>query len=301
MKRSILSVCILALLCLLSCDINALNDLLSEVREKFLDESKDNKYLNHKQGNQEQKEDVIDLLEEEVDIQQDKEVKSVNSGFEVFRQVYSYYPQEDIEIKEEDLIPSTDEEIKAQREIEKAESVFQVSEFATLTAEQVRDLRNEYEQLKTSFYDIFSELNTKIRNRIERSSRRSNSQINKIQIRKPMQFYNRLNGERSNIERLMNEVEVGLNELGSAKSFFEQAQKTLKEAITDRLRNKHRNYWRSRRGDSDLISRQARREAENALTQLESSSMKLIEAMGIKKEIEKVINEANSVLEDFAR
>ncbi|UPA12744.1 P12 family lipoprotein [Borrelia venezuelensis] len=302
MKRSILSVCMLALLCLLSCDMNALNDLLNEVREKVLDESKDNKDLNHKQENQEQKEVVIDLLEEEVEIQQDMEVKPVNAEFEVFRQVYSYYPQEEvIKIEEKDLVPSTEFEKEAQREIEKAESVFQDSEFAKLTGEQVLGLKNEYEQLKTSFYDIFSELNNKIQNKIERYFRRNKRQINRIQIQKLIQSYNQLNEERSNIDRLMIQVDSGLDELGSAKLFFNKAKVTLKEGITERLINKHRNYWRSRRGESDLVSRQARREAENALSQLESSSIKLIEAKVIKKEIEELIEQAKTVLENFAR
>ncbi|WP_330730414.1 P12 family lipoprotein [Borrelia turicatae] len=302
MKRSILSVCMLALLCLLSCDVNVLNDLLNEVREKVLDESKDNKDLNHEQGNQEQKEDVIDLLEEEVEIQQDMEIQPVNSGFEVSKQVDPYYVQEEvIKIEEKDLVPSTNEEKEAQSEIEKAEGMFQDSEFAKLTEEQMLGLKNDYEQIKTSFYDIFSELNNKIQNKIERYSRHNKRQINRIQIQKLIQSYNQLNEQRSNIDRLMIQVDSGLDELGSAQLFFNKAKVTLKEGITERLINKHRNYWRSRRGDSDLVSRRARREAENALTQLESSSMKLIEAKVIKKEIEELISEAKTVLENFAR
>ncbi|ANF34608.1 hypothetical protein A7978_05450 (plasmid) [Borrelia turicatae] len=296
MKRSILSVCMLTLLCLLSCDVNVLNDLLNEVREKVLDESKDNKDLNHEQKNQEQKEDVIDDFEKGVEIQ------PVNSGFEVSKQKYPYYLQEEvIKIEEKDLVPSTNEEKEAQSEIEKAEGMFQDSEFAKLTEEQVLGLKNDYEQLKTSFYDIFSELNNKIQNKIERYSRRNKRQINRIQIQKLIQSYNQLNEQRSNIDRLMIQVDSGLDELGSAKLFFNKAKVTLKEGITERLINKHRNYWRSRRGDSDLVSRQARREAENALTQLESSSMKLIEAKVIKKEIEELIEQAKTVLENFAR
>ncbi|WP_247073448.1 P12 family lipoprotein [Borrelia turicatae] len=263
MKRSILSVCMLTLLCLLSCDVNVLNDLLNEVREKVLDESKDNKDLNHEQKNQEQKEDVIDDFEKGVEIQ------PVNSGFEVSKQKYPYYLQEEvIKIEEKDLVPSTNEEKEAQSEIEKAEGMFQDSEFAKLTEEQVLGLKNDYEQLKTSFYDIFSELNNKIQNKIERYSRRNKRQINRIQIQKLIQSYNQLNEQRSNIDRLMIQVDSGLDELGSAKLFFNKAKVTLKEGITERLINKHRNYWRSRRGDSDLVSRQARREAEECVNSI---------------------------------
>ncbi|WP_247067689.1 hypothetical protein [Borrelia puertoricensis] len=111
MKRNILAVCMLALLCLLSCDVNVLNDLLNEVRKKVLDESKDNKDLKHEQKNQEQKEVVIDDFEKGVEMQQDMEVKPVNLGFAVSKQEYPYYVQEEvIKIEEKDLIPSTNEE-----------------------------------------------------------------------------------------------------------------------------------------------------------------------------------------------
>ncbi|WP_330730641.1 P12 family lipoprotein [Borrelia turicatae] len=293
MKRSILSVCMLALLCLLSCDINALNDLLNEVRENFLDESKDNKNLKYEQKNQEQKEDVIDDFEKGVEKQQDMEVKPVNSGFEVSKQEYPYYVQEEvIKIEEKDLVPYTKEEKEAQEEIEKAERVFQNSEFVKLTEEQERGLKSEYGQLESSFYDILLELKNK-RGNYPRETRRNKQ--------RPTQLQNKLNDKRSNLERMMNEVEVGLNELESAKYFFEEAQKTLKEAITERLRNKKRRKYSSRKVDNDLVARQARREAESALEQLESSSMKLIEAKVIKKEIEELIEQAKTVLEDLER
>ncbi|WP_029358733.1 P12 family lipoprotein [Borreliella garinii] len=82
------------------------------------------------------------------------------------------------------------------------------------------------------------------------------------------------------------------------KYFFEQAQKTLKEAITERLKNKHKRCW-SRKIDSNFLAKQAQNEAENALNQLETSSIKIVEVMGRKKEIEKLIQETTSVLVGF--
>ncbi|UPA19160.1 P12 family lipoprotein [Borrelia puertoricensis] len=295
MKRNILSVCMLALLCLLSCDMNALNDLLNEVREKVLDESKDNKYLNHEQGNQEQKEVVIDSLEEGVEIQQDMEVKPVNAGFEVFRQEYPYYPQEEvIKIEEKDLVPSTESEKEAQAEIEKVKGALGDSGFQQLIKNAL-ELKDRCERGRADFYDIMGKIQS------ERISLTKKRKENIEKIRKLTQLQNKLNDERSNLERLMNEVEVGLNERSSAKYFFEDSEKILKEAITDRLRNnKRRSYW-SRRGNGDFLARKARSNAESSLEQLESSSVKLIEAMAKIKEIEELISEAKSALGNLSR
>ncbi|WAZ71386.1 P12 family lipoprotein (plasmid) [Borrelia miyamotoi] len=122
----------------------------------------------------------------------------------------------------------------------------------------------------------------------------------KTERQKLIQLLNQLNKERSHVDMFRIQVDSGLYEIASSKSFFEKSQDTLKEAIIKRLKNKRRSYW-SRKVDSDLIARQALREAENALSQLESSSIKLIEAMGIKKEIEALIEEARSVLENLER
>ncbi|AHH14814.1 hypothetical protein, partial [Borrelia hermsii] len=62
MKRSILSVCMLTLLCLLSCDINALNELLDKSRENFVEENKKLKDLKSIKGNQEIKEEQVDIV-----------------------------------------------------------------------------------------------------------------------------------------------------------------------------------------------------------------------------------------------
>ncbi|XAV47072.1 P12 family lipoprotein (plasmid) [Borrelia miyamotoi] len=165
-------------------------------------------------------------------------------------------------MKEKDLVLSTNDEKEVQKVIEKAERVFQDSEFAKLTKEQVLGLKNEYEQLKTSFYDIFSELHNRIQNKREHYPRCNKRQINKRQ--NLIQFYNRLNGERSNIDRFMIQVDSGFNELGAAKLFFNKAKDTLKEGITERLMNQSIIYW-SRSGDSDLIARRATKRSRECI------------------------------------
>ncbi|UPA11498.1 P12 family lipoprotein (plasmid) [Borrelia parkeri] len=292
MKRSILSVCILTLLCLLSCDINALNDLLNEVREKFLDESKDNKGLNHKQENQEQKEVVIDAFEEGVEIKQDMGVKPVNAGFEVSEQFYPYYVQEEIEIKEGDLIPSTESEKEVDNAVKNIERVIEDSGFSQLIEDALK-LKSEYERLESSFYGILSELKNKIRS--------SNLIKDKTNRQKLIKLQNRFNEERNQLDMFMTQIDAGLNKRSSAKYFFEEAQKTLREAIIERLRNNKRRSYSSRRWNSDSLAQKARSDAENVLSLLESSSSNIGEAIGIKKEIEELINEAKSVLENLSR
>lgn len=58
-----------------------------------------------------------------------------------------YYPQQEeiVKIEEKDLIPSTNEEIEAQEEIDNVKSVLGYSGFAQLI-EKERKLKNECEQ-----------------------------------------------------------------------------------------------------------------------------------------------------------
>ncbi|QTL84341.1 P12 family lipoprotein [Borrelia miyamotoi] len=300
MNKSVLAVCMLILLSLLSCDVNAFNEMIIKAREKYVEESKKVENLNSRDGNQEGEEGQSDIVGQHIeegvkDVMQGVPVGPVNVDNVAIPVILNspYYPQqEEIKIKEEDLVPSTNEEKEAQKEIEKAERVFQDSEFVKLTEEQIRGLKSEYEQLESSFYSTLSELRNKIGS-YPRDNRRKRQEVTR--------FQRELNDRRFNVERLITQVDSGLYELGSAELFFNKAKGTLKEGITKRLRNKRRNSWGSRRGDSDLVARQARREAESALSQLESSSMKLIEAMGIKKAIEELIEDAKTVLEDLER
>ncbi|AOW96219.1 P12 family lipoprotein [Borrelia miyamotoi] len=304
MKKSILAICMLILLSLLSCDINVLNEMLIKAREKYVEESKKAEDLNSKDGNQEGEEGQAGAVDQEDIVGQhfEERVKQVMQAVlvdadnaEIPVILHSpYYPQQEeiVKIEEKDLIPSTNEEKEAQAEIDNVKSALGDSGFAQLI-EKAHKLKDECEQLESSFYDTLLDLNNKIR---------SYSVNNKRKGQKLIQVRNQLNEERSHIDRLRNQVDSGLYERTSSKYFFEKSQETLKEAITERLKNVLRSSFR--RVNNYLLiqlSRQARRNAENALSQLESSSAKLNEAMGIKKEIEVLIEEAKSVLVSFER
>ncbi|WAZ71429.1 P12 family lipoprotein (plasmid) [Borrelia miyamotoi] len=285
MNKSVLALCMLILLSLLSCDINALNEMLIKAREKYLKESKKVEDVNSKDGNQESEE----AQEGEVVEQVDGAAQHMGKGVKEVLQVVSvvpvnvdnaeipvilnspYYPyREEIKIREEDLVLSTKEEKEAQEEIEKVKSVLGGSEFAQLVEEE-RKFKSEYKQLESSFYGTLSELQNKI-----------GSYSGKTERQKLIQLSNQFKEKRADIDELNIQLESGLSERTSARYFFEQAKETLKEAITERLKNKRRNYW-SRKVDSDLLVKKSQSEAENALSQLESSSFKIGEAMERKK------------------
>ncbi|WEG86194.1 P12 family lipoprotein [Borrelia miyamotoi] len=160
----------LILLSLLSCDINALNEMLIKAREKYLKESKKVEDVNSKDGNQESEE----AQEGEVVEQVDGAAQHMGKGVKEVLQVVSvvpvnvdnaeipvilnspYYPYQEEIKKEEDLILSTKEEKEAQEEIEKVKSVLGGSEFAQLV-EKERKFKSEYKQLESSFYDTDSQ------------------------------------------------------------------------------------------------------------------------------------------------
>ncbi|WP_152520382.1 P12 family lipoprotein [Borrelia hispanica] len=300
MKRNVLlSAFMLTLLFLLSCDLDVLNSLLIDAREKFLDENKNNKGLHLKDENQKDQEDVIIGFEGHKAMQQFVPgvgqpvvaMKPVNREIPVL-QWYPYNQEEKIEIKEEDLIPDTDYEKRAQKEIDDLKSALRDSNFDQLI-EEARKLQIEYAQLESSFYDTLSKLRAELNNKKGNSSFKNGKEKPKLQ--KLIQFRNQLNEERDDIDMLRIKVDSGFDERSSAKYFFEKSQKTLKEAITERLKNKRRSRW-AKKGNIDAIARRARSEAESAFNQLESASSRIGEVIGRKKEIEELIKDAESVL-----
>ncbi|UPA12750.1 hypothetical protein [Borrelia venezuelensis] len=121
MKRSILSVCMLTLLCLLSCDINALNELLDKSREKFVEENKKLKDLKSKEESQEIKEEQVDIvvrIEEGVKINQknlqkkgiELELKEKRPGERVEQQ-QSIFQDNRLTEEEESYLVSYDNEV----------------------------------------------------------------------------------------------------------------------------------------------------------------------------------------------
>ncbi|BDU63526.1 hypothetical protein BOFE_10660 (plasmid) [Candidatus Borrelia fainii] len=294
MNKSILPLFILIFLSLFSCDINTLNEMMLKSREKYLKQSNKVEDLNPKDGKQEGE------LEEGVKHQVVQDlplvpVNNINTEIPVFHNPpYSPY-QEEININEEDLLPITKDEKDAYKAIKDIESVIKDYGFAKLI-EDARKLKSEFEQLESNFYSTLLDL----KNKINSYSRGRYFRENKAERQKLIQLSNQLNEKRADIDKLNTQLESGLSKRTSAKALFEKSQNTLREAITKRLKSKLSRHSLLRRGDSgDLLARKARSDAENALTQLESSSSKIGEAMGRKKDIENLIQDAKSYLESL--
>ncbi|BDU63471.1 hypothetical protein BOFE_10550 (plasmid) [Candidatus Borrelia fainii] len=297
MHKSILPLFILIFLSLFSCDINTLNEMMLKSREKYLKQSNKVEDLNPKDGKQEGE------LEEGVKHQVVQDfplvpVNNMNTEIPVFHNP-PYYPYlEEININEEDLLPITKDEKDAQEKIERVESILKGSGFAKLI-ENARELKDEYERLRVDLYNILSKLQEK-RSFKGLSLGRDKFRKNSMEIENVNRWYSWVREEDSNFERLINEIDIAIQGIGSAEFFFKRAQDTLKESIIKRLKNSAN--WRHRLSYVPAqLSEIARSDAENALRQLESSSLKIGEVMGRKKDIEKLIQEARSVLVGFRR
>ncbi|UPA15830.1 P12 family lipoprotein [Borrelia turicatae] len=305
MKKGVLAVCMLTLLCLLSCDLNVLNEFLVKSRASFLENlEEDKKDLNSIKENQEGEEkqaDIINNIEEHVGVISDVEVvpvdplAPVNAESPVF-QNYPYYPfRKKIEIKEEDLIPGTKVEQEADKAIKDIESVLKGSGFQQLI-ENSRELKDEYEQLRVDLYNTLSKLQEK--RSFKGLSLGNGFRKNRMEIESLNRWYSWLREEHSNFERLINEIDIAIQDIGSAEFFFERAQKTLKEAIIKRLENS--TNWRHRLSYVPAqLSGIARSDAETSLKHIESYS-RIGEAKGRKKDIEKLIKEAKLYLESLS-
>ncbi|WKC87627.1 P12 family lipoprotein [Borreliella japonica] len=211
----------------------------------------------------------------------------------------TYYSQEETEIKEEYLVPSTDEEKEAEKAINNVKNMFIGNEFSKLVDDGYK-LKNEYDQLESSFYDVYIALKNKVGSKIKNGRTnswsgylRQNIRSNKIERHKLIQLINQLNEKRADVDELRNKLEIGIDERIFAKCFFEQAQEALKKAIIERLKNKSIKLYPKRNN----LAKEAQNKVKNALDQLETSSSKISEAIGRKKEIEKLIQEARSILE----
>lgn len=287
MKKNISEIYMLMLLILLSCNTSPLDELISKARRKFVVKKENKEDLDFIKKTQKSRKVVEQYMEgREKQIVPTIPIESVSvEDLVIFN--HPYYPQKEIEIKEEDLVPITDEEKKADKAI--IDGNF---EFAKLVDDEHK-LKNGYEQLESSFDTVYNTI-LELKNKVVESY----PMHNKKERQEPIQLQNQLNDRKADIEELRIKLESELNERISAKYFFKQAQKTLKEAITERLKNKYKRCW-SKKIDSNFLAKQAQNEAENALNQLETSSIKIVEVMGRKKEIEKLIQETNSVLVSF--
>ncbi|WKD00296.1 P12 family lipoprotein [Borreliella bissettiae] len=300
MKKIILVIYMLMLLILLSCNTSSLNELMSKTKEKFIAKKEDSGSIKKTQKDEKIVEQYLEEREKQI-VQADP-VESVNAENLVILN-FPYYPQKEIEIKEEDLSPSTDEEKEAEKVISDVKSALVDLKFSKLINDEHK-LKNEYEQLESSFHTVYYAI-LELKNKLWEHLRQNNAKkhkhnnIERQKLTQLGQLNNNLNKKRADIDELRIKLESGLNERTSAKYFFEKAQKTLKEAIAERLKNKHSNW--SRKKNSNLLAKKARNEAESALRQLETSSIAIGQIMGRKKEVEELIQEAKSVLANFKK
>ncbi len=191
------------------------------------------------------------------------------------------------EIKEEDLIPSTNEEKEADEAIKYLEeNILQTSKFSELIRE-VRVLKDEYALINSDFYDIIEKIHNKKTSLME-NYKNNRDKINKLTL---LQNNLKINIE---LEQLINMIDIAENEIRSAAFFFDTAQKRLKESIIKRLESKNnRSYYALE------LSRQALSDARSALSSLESFAFKRDEPMVRKKKIKELIKHAKTVLESL--
>ncbi|WP_419253636.1 P12 family lipoprotein [Borreliella afzelii] len=298
MKKNILAKYILILVSLLSCNISDPNELGNKKTEKkegggvlgFIEKIQEESIEGVKQH----------IEKREKQTMQTASIKPVNVN-----RNFLYYPQEEIAIKEGALIPSTNEE----KRVDKAISDGRL-EFDKLVYDENK-LKNEFEQLESSFNNVYDKIlklkdaiqteahivgriNHIIKTRPEKREYQNRVRQNQSEERALINLFNQLLEKRGDIEELHTQLDSGLSERASAKYFFEQSQKTLKDAITQRVKSEHRSW--SRRTYGGNLTRKANREIDNALEQLKTSSSKIIKAMEIKERIEQLLQEVKSFL-----
>ncbi|MCD2392268.1 P12 family lipoprotein [Borreliella burgdorferi] len=191
------------------------------------------------------------------------------------------------EIKEEDLIPSTNEEKEADEAIKYLEeNILQNSKFSELIKE-VRVLKDEYALINSDFYDVIEKIHNK------KTSLMENYKNNRDKINKLTQLLQNNLKINIELEQLINMIDMAENEISSAALFFDNAQKRLKESIIKRLESKNNRSYALK------LSRQALSDARSALSNLESFASKRIEPMVRKKKIKELIKHAKTVLESL--
>ncbi|WP_215536802.1 P12 family lipoprotein [Borreliella bavariensis] len=188
------------------------------------------------------------------------------------------------EIKKEDLIPSTDEEKRADEAIKDLGNILGNSKFSELI-EEVRALKDEYALIKADLHDVLVE---KIQNK--KTPLMGNYKNNRDKINKLAKLEEDNLKIDSELEKLINKINIAENEIISAALFFDKANKRLEESIIKRLES------RNKRSDALKLSRQALSDARSALSNLESFFSNRIEAIVRKKEIKELITHAKTVV-----
>lgn len=187
------------------------------------------------------------------------------------------------EIKQENLIPVTDDEKEADKVIKNTENILKNSGFSKLIKD-ICMLKDEYISIKNDFDDVISN----IKNR--KTSLMSNYKDNKDKINKLTQLQNTSKTYNDEFDKFINKIDIVEQEIRSAAFFFDRAQKNLKDSIIKRLESKKKN------SDASQLSRQALIDAENALKNLESYFSQKVYAMVKMTEIQEFIKHLKTIL-----
>lgn len=188
------------------------------------------------------------------------------------------------EIKQEDLIPYTNEEKEADQTIKRVESI--ITEYGGFSklAEDINNIKKRYVSIKSDFQDVREKIHNEL------TTLKKNYSINKTKIKELAQLQNNLKIDLE-LENLINKIDIATQEIESAAVFFNKAQESLKESIIKRLKNKNRVSYAA-----SQLSRKSKIEAEDVLNKFESHGYKKVEAMAKSKEIEELIKNAKTVL-----
>lgn len=303
MKKNMLATYILMLVSLLSCNISDpnTNKLENKKTEKKGDQG------GVVQGFMEKiQEEGVEAIAQHMEERERQIMQTVSAQpVDVNRILYS---QKEIEIKEEALIPSTDEEKKVDKAISDGRLEFDKSVY------NENELKSESKQLESNFDAVYDEIlklkdamqeekrivrriNQIIKNKSEEREYQVRVRQNNLDNHALTHLFNQLLEKRKDIEELHTQLDSGLSERASAKSFFEQSQKTLKDAITERLKKKHsiRPWW-SRTSYGGNLTEKANHEIDNALEQLKTSSSKIVKAIEIKERVKQLLEEVKNFL-----
>ncbi|WP_215540859.1 P12 family lipoprotein [Borreliella bavariensis] len=303
MKKNILATYILMLVSLLSCNISDpnTNKLGTKKTEKKGDQGGVVKGFMEKI-----QEEGVEAIEQYME-ERERQIMQTVSAQPVDVNRILYYPQKEIDIKEEALIPSTDEEKKVDKAISDGRLEFDKSVY------NENELKRESNQLESNFNAVYNEIlklkdamqeetrivrriNRIIKNKSEEREYQVRVRQNKFDNQALTNLLNQLLEKRKDIEELHTQLDSGLSERASAKSFFEQSQKTLKDAITERLKSEHNRRRWSRTSYGGNLTKNANHEIDNALEQLKTSSSKIVKAIEIKERIKQLLEEVKNFL-----
>ncbi len=147
-------------------------------------------------------------------------------------------------------------------------------------------LKNEYTLIRDDLYDVIGKIQNK------KTLLMKNYKNNKDKIGRLAQLQNELNKQHIELDQLINKIDIAENEIRSAAAFYNKAQERLKESIIKRLESKKNASYAQ-------LSKQAQMDASSSLINLEASSLKRNEALGSKKDIKELIENAKTVLASF--